>query len=208
MKKQIFIKISAGIVVATVLAVGFFAGRQPSRENEDIVAFVKQQEALYLTIPESNNEVLALMNSHTPGVSISDTFLYGLEKGENNTPTAFILARDAQYIINAGKINGEHSVLIPFYVDFGGSGTFLYVGLFSQVEKPHIPNETLRHESSIFVDDRAVLSGISNNSDGSFTISYLTRKGGESFTTEPTVPRTKRIMLVNNTALMETVAVD
>lgn len=208
MKKQIFIKISAGIVVATVLAVGFFAGRQPSRENEDIVAFVKQQEALYLTIPESNNEVLALMNSRTPGVSISDTFLYGLEKGENNTPTAFVLARDAQYIIDAGKINGEHSVLIPFYVYFGGSGTFLYIGLFSQIEKPHIQNETLLHESSILVGDRVALSVISKNSDGSFTISYLARKEGESFTAEPTVPRTKRIMLVNNTALMETVAVD
>lgn len=187
-------------------------GQEIKKEKMDIVSFAKRQEALYLTVPESNNETLILARSdliraRSEGYAPPEMLLYGTERDENNLttkiPAASVLASDARYITDAGEINGEQALLMPFYLDSGGSGTFLYVGLFSRIAKPRIPNQTLKHESSIFIGDRAALTGISKNSDGAFTISYLDRKEGEPFTSEPTAPRIKSVMIYPINSLTE-----
>lgn len=218
MKKQTIIAIYTIAFIAVVVASGYLffqkfskfpVNHQYSREKEkiDIASFVKQQKALYLTIPDSNNEILTLVHSNTPGFDIPDMFLYGTALDKNNLtteiPTARVLANDARYITNAGEVNGTNAALMPFYLDSGGSGTFLYIGLFSRIEKPPIPSETLRHESSIFIGDRVTLTGIGKNSDGTFTISYLDRKEGDPMAAEPDIPAIKRVMIVSKTSLEE-----
>lgn len=195
----------------------FYAERQSPRwqeikkEKMDIVSFAKRQEALYLTVPESN-ETLTLMRAdliraRSKGYALPEMLLYGTGRDENNfttkIPAASILASDAQYITDAGEVNGEQSLLMPFYLDPGGSGTFLYIGLFSRIAEPRIPNQTLKHESSILIGDRVALTGISKNSEGAFTISYLDRKEDEPFTAEPTVLATKRVMIYPTNSLVE-----
>lgn len=202
--KKYFKNYILGVVVLAALAVALgYIQYQFLREGADIVPFVKGQEALYLTIPESNNVVMTLSSSRIPGSGVSDNFLYGVPPDTHDVPAAFILAEDAKHIIDAGEVNGEQSALMPFYTDLGGSGTFLYVGLFSRIKEPHIPNETLKHENSLFIGDRVLLTGISKNSDGVFTISYLTRKDDEPMAANPTVPAVKYMMVIPVASLVE-----
>lgn len=205
------------LAAVILIAGGIFAwwqsprGQEIKKEKMDIVSFAKRQEALYLTVPESNETLILmradLIRARSKGYAPPEMLLYGTGRDENNLttkiPVASILASDAQYMIDAGEVNGEQALLTPFYLDPGGSGTFLYIGLFSRIAELRIPNQTLKHESSILIGDRVALTGISKNSDGTFVISYLDRKEDEPFTAEPTVPATKRVMIYPTNSLAE-----
>ena len=70
-------------------------------------------------------------------------------------------------------------VVIPFFVNAGGTGQFLYIGLFDIKDK--------RHTSSVFIGDRVSIDSIVVKNSKVHAL-FKTRLASESFMAEPTIP--------------------
>lgn len=76
--------------------------------------------------------------------------------------------------------------LIPFVVNFGGSGSFIYIGLFEHA------STTLVHRDSFLVGDRVSIENVSFERAGvviKAVVLYKDRKTGEPMTSTPTTPQ-------------------
>jgi hypothetical protein len=72
-----------------------------------------------------------------------------------------------------------NTVIASFVLDTGGSGQFVYIGLFN--------TESNTHLSSIFVGDRITISS-TEAVDQKIKVNFKTRLDSESFAIEPTIP--------------------
>lgn len=78
-------------------------------------------------------------------------------------------------------------VLLPVYVNFGGTGTFLMIALFSYDATTGV----LTHRDLHFIDDRVVFEGFAPGADGTIAVHYLTRGEGDAMTNMPTQSATR-----------------
>lgn len=78
--------------------------------------------------------------------------------------------------------NGNAWVAIPFYVNYGGTGTFLYVGLFElRAAGP------LVYHDAVMIDDRAPVVSIAEE-NGAVVLEYATRHAGQGMASEAKTP--------------------
>ena len=94
-------------------------------------------------------------------------------------------------VTSAGTDSDRYYAYVPFYANFGGTGTFLYVGLFSVNAEG-----VLAHHGSLFVDDRVSFESIEPLGDV-YAVSYLTRAPGEAMAATPTIPAFKTFSRTN-----------
>jgi hypothetical protein len=74
---------------------------------------------------------------------------------------------------------GMKQFLLPFFVNYGGSGTFLYIGLFS------IDKKRINHLDSLFVGDRVELLNLTSVDNLKIILEYNGYKKGRSMSTIP-----------------------
>lgn len=89
--------------------------------------------------------------------------------------------------------------LVPFVVNFGGSGSFIYVGLFEH------GTATLMHRDSVFVGDRISLDTVSFERAGDVlkaVVLYNDRKETDAMAAAPTLPK-KLVSLIQAKTLGE-----
>lgn len=84
-------------------------------------------------------------------------------------------------------------VLLPLYVNFGGTGTFLMIALFYYDEKAGV----LAHRGLHFIDDRVVFEGFEAGADNDVVLHYLTRAEGEAMADAPTHPMMRTLRIAN-----------
>ena len=104
----------------------------------------------------------------------------------DSSDRAFLSFPKQQYAAVVGhQANGAATLLVmPFYVNYGGSGTFLYLGLFTLTG-----NGPLIYRDAIALDDRvAVSSLVAGKNEGTAVLKFLTRYSDQGMATEPTVP--------------------
>jgi hypothetical protein len=74
---------------------------------------------------------------------------------------------------------GMKQFLLPFFVNYGGSGTFLYIGLFD------IVGTKTNHLDSLFIGDRVELLNLSATDNIEVLLEYNGYKEGKSMSTIP-----------------------
>lgn len=74
---------------------------------------------------------------------------------------------------------GLKQFLLPFFVNYGGSGTFLYIGFFE------ISGKTINHLDSIFIGDRIELLKLTTVDNLNVVLEYNGYKTGRSMATIP-----------------------
>lgn len=97
--------------------------------------------------------------------------------------------------------NGE-DILVSFYVNYGGSGVFVYIGLFREIEG----HQTLIAFTT--VGDRVIVESITPGQaqpDDSYevTIDYLDRTGSESMADTPTVTSKQVVTVAGDTMTVQ-----
>lgn len=135
-----------------------------------------------INIPELSDGVsVTVVAEETPqGIT---TYSGSYQDPADDQVRAFVsLAVDnPEVIVNAGEDQDQLWVFIPYYANFGGTGTFLNIGLFS------FDGESLTHHDSLFIDDRVSLLAVQQEGDG-YSVAYLTRAPGEGMAAQPTIP--------------------
>lgn len=187
----------AGILLVVIVVVGVLTQSDDLIENPGpnatttpvaIETVVDERLAgTELTLPSMRGTTIELER----GISTAERtrFEGSFESREDSAIRAFAsIVLDAETpVVDAGIDEaGVRWVLIPFVVNYGGSGTFVYVGLFS------VGTETLLHHDSLLIDDRVPLSGIEAHGDGIYTAQYRTRHGGQGMAAQPTTPASVR----------------
>lgn len=84
-------------------------------------------------------------------------------------------------------------VLLPFIINSGGTGQFLYVGLFD------VKNN--KQTSSVFVGDRVAIDSVQMSGE-KIKINFKTRLDSESFAVSPTIPA-QLVLVITNQKLVE-----
>lgn len=82
--------------------------------------------------------------------------------------------------------------LAPMYVNFGGTGTFLMIGLYEFDDS----SGKIIHHAVHFIDDRVPFDGFTRTTDGlsgSVLVHYKTRAEGEAMATSPTLTAVRSI---------------
>ncbi len=92
---------------------------------------------------------------------------------------------------------GIRQFLLPFFVNYGGSGTFLYLGLFS-IEKNRV-----EHLNSMFIGDRVKLLNISAIDNIKVLLEYNGYKKGRAMSTIPDEHRTLNLLVKDKRIIKE-----
>lgn len=95
---------------------------------------------------------------------------------------AFIAVAEGQHVAAFSSTGGATLVAIPFYVNYGGTGSFLYTGLFS------FKDGDLTYIDASGVGDRVSVTSLENGENGQVVLKYKTRYSNEGMAAEPTVP--------------------
>ena len=90
-------------------------------------------------------------------------------------------------------IESSSYYVAPFGVDSGGTGYFVYLGLFT-ASTPSSP----QHIDSEFLGDRVIVKALRQAVDGAIELDVLVRPNDAPMTAEPTVVVTKRYSIQNN----------
>lgn len=114
----------------------------------------------------------------TPGVVVTledgaGEYASGLEEG-------VVTIGDVRALL--ATANGQYAIA-PFAVSRGGSGTFVYVGLFS------FSDNALSSIDYALLGDRVKVEGIEVKGEGQFSVSYLDRKENEPMAAPPTIEK-------------------
>lgn len=138
--------------------------------------FSKLKEII-ITVPNAEKTTATLSRTNDALGRFMATFT---QQGSKVDGTAEALAT----LSATDDLTGIH--LIPFVVNFGGTGSFIYLGLFEQ------GTSTLIHRDSVLVGDRANIEKISFERSGDTLkaiVLYKDRKSTDSLTETPTVPK-------------------
>jgi hypothetical protein len=110
-----------------------------------------------------NLEKASQENQYTANFSIANSSQQGFVS---------LMADKVQYI-------SEELIVVPFMVNTGGTGQFMYIGSFDVKNNLHL--------SSVFIGDRVVINSIELKSN-TLRVGTKTRAVSEGFTAEPTIP--------------------
>jgi hypothetical protein len=131
-------------------------------------------------------------------VNVPDTTsVVALTNGEGSFTVdqseGFVVADD---IVAIQHIDNGHDVFAKLAVNYGGSGTFTYLALFS------VEGETVTHRGSYPIGDRVRIEkvdlGAVNGTTYTATVTYLDRKPDEPLAAEPTERKTATVTVMNH----------
>jgi hypothetical protein len=86
----------------------------------------------------------------------------------------FVSVKESDIVIYENNL-----IIVPFFVNSGGTGQFLYVGLFDTKHKKHL--------SSVFIGDRIRIDSLELK-NSRIHVLFKTRLSSESFMVEPSIP--------------------
>jgi len=164
MKKVVLI-----LIVIMLLGIYLFKLKEPHINIEDGIK--SGSYTLSIDVPESDGAKVIF--SHT-----------GKFNDKKFTGSAFDIVGSSSKgsvvaLLNDIEPLGIKQFLLPFFVNYGGSGTFLYIGLFE------IDKKKIKHLDSIFVGDRVELLNISAVDNLKVILEYNDYKKGRSMSTIP-----------------------
>jgi hypothetical protein len=146
-------------------------------ENQQILFHIGTIQRVELTLDDSNKKTVELARTN------ADQKLTASFKTEDSPVAGSVILLEA-YMVDH---NTTGDIFIPYIVNYGGSGSFVSVGLFTQKDAV-----TLALKDSYLVGDRVVMNKlVLDESTGAITLSirYLDRKEGESMAATPTVSK-------------------
>jgi hypothetical protein len=136
---------------------------------------------LYINVPESNGEKVTFSQT----VKFDNTkFTGGIFNIVDSSAKGSVVA-----LIDEIEPLGIKQFLLPFFVNYGGSGTFLYLGLFS-IEKNRV-----EHLDSMFIGDRVELLNISVVDNIEIILEYNGYKKGRAMSTIPDEHKTLNLSI-------------
>ena len=162
-------KIIAVVLISILGSICFFYDNEP---HIDIEKGIKSGSySLHVNVPESDGV----------RVSFSQT---GKFNDQKFTGSGFVIKNSnakGSVIALLEEIEplGMKQFLLPFFVNYGGSGTFLYIGLFD------IEKKSIHHLDSIFIGDRVALLNLSSQDNLEALLEYNGYKRGRSMSTIP-----------------------
>ncbi len=201
-KSNTFITI---ILVALIaLAAGWYIGQEDlvnlnktseeAIETEETPIIVEIPEKPEIVLPELNGleinvpdeEVTVQINQEaTESGSTTSLFIGTTTDNENQTTNTVTLVDNQLTAINA-----DHFV-VPFLLNTGGTGTFLYLGLLENI------NGIVNHTQSVFLGDRIGFESVLVN-NGVISVKTLERYEGQPFSAEPEISIAHNFVLENN----------
>jgi hypothetical protein len=95
---------------------------------------------------------------------------------------AFIVIAAGEHMAVFSQTGDTALVAIPFYINYGGTGSFLYTGLFS------FNNGVLTYVDGSGIGDRVSVTSLTEDGKGKVTLNYKTRYSNEAMAATPTVP--------------------
>jgi len=183
MKKTIF------TLLTILLVVGYFMyNKEPSIDIEKSIK--SGSYVLYINIPESDGEKVTF--SQTGKFNDKKFTNAGFGIVNSNTKGSVVA------LIDEIEQLGIRQFLLPFFVNYGGSGTFLYLGLFS-IEKNRV-----EHLNSMFIGDRVKLLNISAIDNIKVLLEYNGYKKGRAMSTIPDEHRTLNLLVKDKRIIKET----
>jgi len=139
---------------------------------------------IILTLADLENKVVEITRKES-----GQKLEYQLSMTEDSPIAGSVLVLDEYATDNT--MTGD--VFVPYAVNYGGSGSFISVGLFVQKD-----GATLEMQDTYLVGDRIVIEKLvldQNATPHILHITYRDRKEGESFAAEPTVPKEATILV-------------
>ena len=140
------------ILVAVLIVLSFISGRGGNDVKGEI----------NILLPESSSIVKANVGSGESETRFE----------ENGTEGSLVILN------NQSKKIDEHTV-IPFVVNHGGTGSFVYIGLFKN------ESDVVLHLSSSLVGDRVEIKDIKKVEENIIAVDYLGRAEGAPFSSPP-----------------------
>lgn len=194
------------LVALIALAAGWYVGQEDlvnldkiNEENqeaevEETPIVVEIPEKPVITLPELNGleinipdeDTTVQINQEASETSSSTSLFTGTQTDEETETTNTVTLVDNQLT----AINADYFV-IPFLLNTGGTGTFLYLGLLERT------NEGVDHTQSVFLGDRIGFESISVENK-IISIETLDRYEGQPFSDEPAVSVIRNYTLEDN----------
>ena len=156
---------------------------QPAEEEKDDFDFTQ----VSIQIPGENISVSLEKNETTR--QYSNTFFVNTVSGTEG----FVSLKESEMITY-----NESLIVVPFLVNTGGTGQFVYIGLFDIKQRAHL--------SSAFVGDRIGIDSI-NVSNEKILASFKTRLATEGYASTPTIP-TQLVLDVKDNSLIEIMRIE
>ena len=183
--KTITLSIAAIIVLS---GVAYFVVRDtnalpeaPSEERALTAAHVPTLlRGAVMHIPLGETETDVTIDSYASGDAI---VLGGATDEGESTVTVFIPEFRDDFTQGAWGIVDGTSIYVPTYINFGGTGQFFMVALFTY----DADTKTLIHKDLHFVNDRIAYDGMVQSEKDTITVMYRTHAEGEAMAEEPTL---------------------
>ncbi len=139
-------------------------------------------------IPVDNTSVDVLIDSYA---AHDTSVLGGTTEDAKSTVTVFIPEFNDTFTQGAWGVVDGASVYVPTYINFGGTGQFFMVALFTYDAN----TKTLTHQDLHFVNDRIAFDGMVQSGEKMAAIHYRTHAEGEAMTDEPTLAATRTLRI-------------
>lgn len=188
-------KLLFGVITVALLVVGvaaFFALRNtqdasatmqpPNTFAEDVRAALG---GVAITLSDRPDVSLFLEASSQGTIGWQATYTNPIDAGDTVSLT---IANDAP-VVDFGTEAGVRWFMIPFSVRTAGTGTFLYLGLFSRSGD----QTPVRYRDAVLVGDRSVITSVVADGPGQASALYLTHAEGEPMALPPTTPAFVRV---------------
>ncbi len=146
-----------------------------------------------LHIPDTEKDTVATFTEVEIGASYEASAPFPID-GSPAGGSAWLSA-------DLGRVHkGTQDLVMPFVVNFGGTGMFVYLGVFEKKDGVYVGR------SAVPVGDRIGVEGLmlsSSDASGAFTarLSYRDRREGEAMAQVPTEPRAVEVTIKDHTIL-------
>ena len=162
-------KIIVSVLLLVLIGAYFYYSKEP---RINIVNGIKSGSyILHVKVPESDGAIVTFSNTSE---FADKKFTESEFSIENSSAKGSVVA-----LLENIEPLGIKRFLLPYFVNYGGSGTFLYVGLFS------IENSTLKHLDSLFIGDRIELLKITAVDNMKAVLEYNGYKDDKAMSTVP-----------------------
>jgi len=168
-------------VIAVLIASGAWLVWQSDFFGSKDSALALRERLLMSEVRVPNiSEPIALGERKNDG---TESFIGGeYQSDEDEFVRAFVSVEDEHAVVLHGSRSVAPWYVIPMYINYGGTGTFLSLGLFSS------EGDGLVHHDTIFVGDRVSIESISITPNNEVELHYLTRRSDQGAAAETTVP--------------------
>lgn len=180
----------AGVIAVATISIFFliFSRFETGKNNtpERIVFtpefIMKTLPQTVMEIPDGSKNIQVSIDTYQIGnaVTIGGSFESNTDQVTVFVPESFSNTAKGSLVYDVSGDDGRF-VLVPVYINFGGTGTFLMIALFSY---DAVVNKFV-HKDLYFIDDRVPFLGFSSGDNGVAVINYRTRREGDSMASEP-----------------------